>query len=132
MQERGYHDSPSKKILSHTSETFRRGTLLGFRKLLESKKCMDKRGRRGREYQNFPSKICFIVPKKFVEEPFRVSENFWYRKILGIKEGGYHDFSSKLFCLTVPKYFVEEPCCVSESFEYRKILCFRGKYHDFL
>ena len=51
--------------------------------------------------------FCLTVAKRFVEEPFCVSENFWYRKMLGIREGGgYHDFSSKLFRLTVPKNFV--------------------------
>ena len=48
---------------------------------------MDKKGG-GRECHNFPLKICCLtVPENFVEEPFCVSENFWYRKILG-KEGG--------------------------------------------
>ena len=43
---------------------------------------------RGGEYKDFPSKIfCLTVPKHFVEEPFCVSENFWYRKMLGIREG---------------------------------------------
>ena len=27
------------------------------------------------------------VPKNFIEEPFCVSENFWYRKMLGIRDG---------------------------------------------
>ena len=31
--------------------------------------------------------FCLTVPKSFVEEPFCVSENFWYRKMLGIREG---------------------------------------------
>ena len=33
--------------------------------------------------QNF----CLTVPKNFVEEPFCASESFWYRKMLGIREG---------------------------------------------
>ena len=33
-------------------------------------------------YHDFPT-----VPKNFVGEPFCVSENFWYRKMLGIREG---------------------------------------------
>ena len=32
--------------------------------------------------------FCLTVPKNFVEEPFCVSENYWYRKMLGIKGGG--------------------------------------------
>ena len=31
--------------------------------------------------------FCLTVPKTLVEEPFCVSENFWYRKIVGIREG---------------------------------------------
>ena len=51
------------------------------------------------------------MPKNFVEEPFCVSENFCYRKKLGIREregggGRYQDFPSKTFCLRVPKIFV--------------------------
>ena len=38
-------------------------------------------------YHDFPLKnCCLTVPKNFVEEPFCVSENFWYRKMLGISE----------------------------------------------
>ena len=36
-----------------------------------SKKFMDNGGvRGGREYQDFPSKICLTAPKNFVAEPF--------------------------------------------------------------
>ena len=60
-------------------------------------------------YHDFPSKLfCLIIPKNFAREPFGVSENFWYRKILCFR-GLCHDFLSKFFCLTVPKHFVEEP-----------------------
>ena len=39
-------------------------------------------------YHDFPlKKFCLTVPKNFVEEPFCVSQNFWYRKMLGIREG---------------------------------------------
>ena len=39
-------------------------------------------------YHDFPLKIfCLTVPENFVEAPFFVSENFWYRKVLGISEG---------------------------------------------
>ena len=57
---------------------------------------------------------CLIVPKHFVEEPFCVSENFWYRKLLRIREGGgggYYDFRSKFVCLAVPKHFIDENFC---------------------
>ena len=58
-------------------------------------------------YHNFPLKnFCLTVPKNFVGEPFCVSQNFWYRKTLWIREGrreGVSRFSVKNFCLTVPK-----------------------------
>ena len=39
-------------------------------------------------YHDFLLKnFCVIVPKNFVEEPFCVSESFWHRKILEIREG---------------------------------------------
>ena len=47
---------------------------------------MDKRGG---GYQDFPSKIfCLTVLKNFVEEPFCVSQNFWYQKKLCIRGKG--------------------------------------------
>ena len=74
-----------EKFLSHSAEKFRRGTLLCFRKFLVPKNVRDKRGG---GYHDFLSKLfCLTVPKNFVEEPFCVSENFWYRKMLGIREG---------------------------------------------
>ena len=104
-------------------------SVLCFRKFPVAK-FIDKRG--GGGYQHFPSKIfCLTVLKNFVEEPFCVSQVFWYRKMLGIRGGGHHDFPSKMFCLTVPNHFVEEPFCVSESFGNQKILSLRGENHDF-
>ena len=39
-------------------------------------------------YHDFQLKnFCLTVPKNFAEEPFCVWENFWYRKMLGIREG---------------------------------------------
>ena len=88
-------------------------------------------------YHDFPLiNFCLTVPKNFVEDLFCVSENFCYRKMLGIRDrgGGYQDFPSKTFCLTVPKNFVAEPFCVSQNFCYRKNLWIRGgrEYHNFL
>ena len=84
-------------------------------------------------HHDFPLKIfCFSA------ETFRRGSFLCFRKFLISKnvrdkrEGGYHDFLSKLFCLTVPNHLVEKPFCVSASFGYGKILCLRGEYHDFL
>ena len=49
-------------------------------------------------YHDFPLKnFCLIVPKNFVGEPFCVSQNFWYRKILWMRGEESHDFLSKKF-----------------------------------
>ena len=107
-------------FLSHSTEKFRRGSLLCSRKILRSKSVRDKRGG---EYHNFPSNfLCFTVPKKFVGESFSVSlisniEKIWIR---GRRK--YCDFPSKIFCLTVPKNFVGDPFCVPEKLWYRKTL----------
>ena len=47
------------------------GSPLVFYLFRVSRKIMDNRGGRGgREYQDFPSKICLTAPKNFVAEPF--------------------------------------------------------------
>ena len=74
-----------ENFLSQSAEKLRRGTFLCFKKSLVSKNVRDKRGG---GYHDLPSKIsCLRVPKNFVEEPFCVSENLWYRKMLGTREG---------------------------------------------
>ena len=62
------------------------------------------------DFYNLCKRGGISVPKNFVGEPFGVSENFGYRKILCIRGGGgYYDSPSKSFCVTVPKHFVEKP-----------------------
>ena len=59
--------------------------------------------------------------KYFVEERFCVVENFWYRNMLGIREGaGITIFPQNCFCLTGPNHFEDGAFCVSENFRYRK------------
>ena len=71
-----------EKILSHSAEKFRRGTLLCFRKFLIPKNVRDKRGG---GYHDFLSQLfCLTVPKNFVGEPLLASQNFQYRKNLWI------------------------------------------------
>ena len=74
------------KFLSHRVQKFRRGTRLCFRKIRVWEIFMDKR--RGGCITNFCQCFCLTVPKKFVGQPFCVSENFVYRKILWIREEG--------------------------------------------
>ena len=58
-------------------------------------------------YHDFPLKnFCLTVPKIFVEEPFCVSQNFCYRKILRIRGGTweYHDFRSIFLSHSAAKF----------------------------
>ena len=58
-------------LLSHSTKKLHRGILLCFRKYMVSKKFKE---HRGRECQDFPSKIfCLAVPKNFVGESFSAS-----------------------------------------------------------
>ena len=80
---------------THSTEKLRRGALLSFRKVLVSKKFMDKREGRG-EAARF-SVECFLShrTKNFVGEPFLVSEKYWFRDFSCIRErgGGVSRFS---------------------------------------
>ena len=126
-----------ENLLSHNTEKIRRGTLLCFRKLLVSKKFMDRRG----EYHDLPSKACCLkVPKKFVDETFCVSEKFCngmlsktllcfklfrYRKMLQIREGAGIKMFQRNFLYSIPKSFVREPFLVSEKILVSKLLMHR-------
>ena len=60
----------------------------------------------------FRGKYFVSVPKNFVDEPFCVSENFWYRKMFRIRERGEAYRLFVKICLTVPKNFAGEPFSV--------------------
>ena len=61
---------------------------------------MQKRG-----YHDFSFNIfCLTVAKNFVREHFGVSENFGYRKILYIREGGITFLRRKLLSHSTEKY----------------------------
>ena len=73
------------------------------------------------------------VPKNFVEEPFFVSQNFWYRKkIIDKRGGGVSRFSVKNFLSHSAKKFRRGTLQCVTNFGYRKILCFRELCHDFV
>ena len=60
------------------------------------------------------SKICgLILPKFFIGDIFSFSLTSGNRKTLGIREGVFHVFRSKIFCLAEPKNFVGESFRVS-------------------
>ena len=61
---------------------------------------MEKRG-----YHDFSFKIfCLTVPKNFDGEHFGVSESFWYRKILCIREGGIRFLRRKFLSHSTEKF----------------------------
>ena len=103
-------DLPLKTFCLTVPEKFRRGILYCCIKFLQ-RKCLWTR--RGREYQEIPSKFfCVKVPKNSVGEYFTVAiisvtEKIW------IRGGLYRDFPSKIFCLTLPKDSVGESFTVA-------------------
>ena len=83
-----------QKFMSRSTESFRKGALLCFKKFRVSKIVRDKRGG---GFHDFPSKLfCLTVPNHFVEEPFCVSKGFGYRKLLGIREEWVSRLSVKI------------------------------------
>ena len=123
-----YHDFFSKS-LSRGTKKFRKETLLCFRKLRLSEKFMDKR--RGGCITIFCQSLCLTVPKKFVWQPFSVSEKIGCRKNLRTLRG-FHYFLLAIFCLRTPKNFVGKHFGDSENFWFRKFSLIRevGVYHD--
>ena len=148
----GRHHGFVENFLAQRTEKLRKGSLLCFRSFLVSRKIMDKRwGVSQFSFGNFSSHMTksfvrgsFCVSesfrygkkimdkrwgggvyhsaKKFRGEPFNVSENFGYRKILCMRRG-FHYSPMKIFRLTVPKKFVREPFCVLKKFRYQKFSC---------
>ena len=121
--------SSVENFLPHSAENFCMGTLqcfinFGYRKTL----CL------WGEYHDFLLKICCLtVPKNFVDEPFFVSQSFWYRKSLWIRgEGGVSRFFVRSFLSQSAEKFRRGTLQCVTNFGYRKILCFRELCHDFL
>ena len=121
-------------FLSQSAEKIRRGTLPCFRKILVSENVRDERGG---GYHDFPSKLfCRTVSNHFVEEPFCVSQNFWYRKFLWIRGG-----KERLSRFPIKTFLSHSAGKISKGalfwvtitiFRYQKTFCLRGLCHDFL
>ena len=88
-------------FLSRGTENFRRGTLQCVNNFSHQKmSCVTA------EYRDFCKKnCCLLVSQNFVEEPFFVSENFWYRKLFGIREGAGVTFFRQN-CFVSPETFL--------------------------
>ena len=104
------------KLLYHSTESQRRGTLVCSRNFRVSKNFVPRRGiYRFSTEKNF----CLTVPKAFVGEPFWSVTSFGYRKTLCLT-GFSRDILTKCFSLIVPKNIVGETFCVPQNFWYRK------------
>ena len=113
---KGYYDFPLKNLLSHSTEKFRRGTLLCFTKFRYRKILRIRGGLLQFSAEFFSSHSA----KSFRRGILQCFINFGYRKVLCI--GGGIKVLSNFFCLRGPKNFVGEPFCVSQNFGYRKML----------
>ena len=70
-------------------------------------------------YHDFSLKnFCLTVPKIFVGWPFCVSQNFWYQKMLGIREGAGNMIFCRIFLSHSTETFRRRTllCCVSANF----------------
>ena len=119
-------------LLSHSTETFRRGTLL----CCVSEKFRSQKSLWIKEAAGGGGSITIFRRKS--TETFYRGTLLCFRKFPGSisfmdkRRGGSTVFCRIFFSVSVPKYFVEEPCCVSENFCYGKMLGIRdGVYHDF-
>ena len=82
--------SPNYKFFDQTLQTVKNKTvlILVFEELLQASIRPLISVLYAKGYHDFPlKKFCLTVRKNFVEGPFYVSENIWYRKRLGIREG---------------------------------------------
>ena len=123
--------SSVKMVFSRSTESFRRGTFLCFRKFRVSKNIMPMKGISRFSIESFSSHST----NKFCNGTLLPFTNILVtRKIMNKRGGGgwCNDFPSNLFFLTVPKDFVGELFRVSEVFGYRRILCLGGEHDDFL
>ena len=75
-------------------------------------------------YHDLPSNLlCLTVSKHFVQQPFCVSQKFWFWIFL--RKKGYHvSFLNKLR-RTMPKRFIDEPFSISQKLRFQKLFRIR-------
>ena len=100
-----------ENFLSHSTEAFRRGTLLccASENCWERKSLWKRNGERGVSkvsVEHFLSQTAETIRREtlYSFNSFGVSKMFMLQRVMS-------QFSVDLFCLTVPNHFVEEPFC---------------------
>ena len=119
MHKRGTSLNSAENFFSKSANKNCRRSLPCFETTLVSKIFKQRRG----EVSRFCRKFLYLTgPKKFRQGTILCFRKILVgKRILWIREGGYHDFPSKSFCLTVPNYFTGEQFGVSENFFLSKI-----------
>ena len=121
MQRRGGGEGSftvlSKFFLSHRTEKTSPGNHSVFQKISGREKYfMDKRGKRGGGYHDFPSKFLSYCTEIFHWRTLWCFRKILLSKIFMQRRGGITVLSHR----TKTKSFVKEPFCFSEIFWYRK------------
>ena len=117
-----------ENLLSHSTGKLRQGTLVCLTKFRASKKILHEGS------STIFCRPCLTVPKKFVGEPFCVSENFWYRKNLWIRrgEGGSVTIFHRKFVVSqYRKTWQGNPCLFDKNPGVENLFA-GGEQHDFL
>ena len=125
---KGYHYVPLKFFLSHSYESFRRGTLLYFRKFRISKNFMPKRG-----VSRFSVKFfLFRSTEKLRRGTLLccVSENFRKRKSFWMRGGGIKIFRRNFFVSQCRKISWASLQCFRKFGVSKNFMHTRG-YHNF-
>ena len=103
----------SQKLLSHSSEEFRRGTPLCSKKIVVSKYFRDKS--EGRVSRLFLKIVGSRNTESFRRGTILCFRNSRVSNILCLRAEN-NDFPKKLFCVLVPKNIVGQPFCVFTKF----------------
>ena len=130
MLKKGITRFSMETLLSHSSENFRRGTLLCFTKFLMSKKIIDKRG--GRVSRFSVEKSLSHSADKFRGITLLGFQRILVSKSFKQKRGQLHGFVEKFFYLTIPKKIRQGTIlCFRKLLVGKNILWIRrGVYHD--
>ena len=121
-----------KIVFSHSTESFRRGNFLCFRKFRVSKNIMPMKRISRFSIENLLSQST----ESFRRGTILCFRKFRVSKRLMDKRGGvgreYHIYLPKIFCLTVPKKYRRGTLCCVTKIRCRKSSCLNGFCFVFL